>query len=226
MPIRRLLIIVTLASSSSPAFAQEANKPSAFAITPHVGVTSESAFVDGPVVFSDGDVDFILVEPDTALLVGLELSYWFSPKLAGVLGLSYATADARYIENNDLRRDVGFDTLRIQPGVMATVVGGDKFALDVGGGLTLYRHSIDGLVWNDRRVDPSGFGLGLFGAAGIDVPLTSRLSFHSHLLLELSRAAYGGFEDDIAFADGEAGADVDHETRTGLVLAIGLGINL
>jgi hypothetical protein len=133
----------------------EATEPSTFALTPHVGVTSESAFVDGPVVFSDGDVDFILVEPDTALLLGVELSYWFSPKFAGVLGLSYATADARYIENNDLRRDVGFDTLRIQPGVMATVAGGDKFALDVGGGLTLYRHSIDGLVWNDRRVDPT-----------------------------------------------------------------------
>jgi hypothetical protein len=219
------MIIASLATSSSPALA-EAAEPSTFALTPHVGVTSESAFLDGPVVFSDGDVEFILVEPDTALLLGLELSYWFSPKLAGVLGLSYATADARYIEGNDLGRDVGFDTLRIQPGVMATVVGGDKFALDVGGGLTVYRHSIDGLVWNDRRIDSSGLGLGLFGAAGIDVALTSRLSFHSHLLLEVSRAAYGGLEDDIAFADGEAGADVDREARLGLVLAIGLGINL
>jgi hypothetical protein len=220
------MIIVAFAMSSSTAFAQDAGTSSTFALTPHIGVTSESAFVDGPIVFANGDVDFILIEPDAALLLGLELSYWFSPKLAGVLGLSYATADARYIENNDLRRDVGFDTLRIQPGVMATVVGGDKFALDVGGGLTLYRHSIDGLVWNDRRVDPSGFGLGLFGAAGIDVTLTSRLYFHSHLLLEVSRAAYGALEDDIAFADGEAGAEVDHDTRMGLVLAIGLGINL
>jgi hypothetical protein len=225
MTIRGLPIIVTLATSST-ALAQDASKPSAFAIIPHVGIASESAFVDGPVVFSDGEVDFILVEPDTAMLLGLELSYGFSPKVAGVLGLSYAMADARYIEDNNLRRDVGFDTLRIQPGVMVTVVSGGKLDLDLGGGVTLYRHSIDGLVWNDRRVDSSGLGVGLFGAAGIDVPLTSRLSFHSHLLLELSRAAYGGLEDDIAFADGEAGATVDHETRTGLVLAIGLGINL
>lgn len=146
--------------------------------------------------------------------------------LTGVLGLSYAMADARYIEDNDLRGDVGFDTLRIQPGVMASLVSSDKFSLDLGGGLTLYQISIDGLVWNDRRVDPSGFGLGLFGAAGIDVPLSSRLSFHSHLSLELSRPFYGGFEDDIAGADGEAGAEVDHETRTGVVLALGLRIGL
>lgn len=227
MSVPRLsLLVALLAVGSSPAFAQPATRTSKFAITPHLGVVSEGAYADGPIVFSDGDVDYILVEPRTALLIGVEVAYRFTPKLAGVLGLSFASADARYIENNDVRRDVGFDTIRIQPGVMANILSSDKLALDLGGGLTIYQISIDGFVWNDRRVDPGGGGLGLFGAAAIDVPLTPRLSFHSHLMLELSRPFYGGFEDDIAFADGEVGASVDHDTRLGAVLGVGLSINL
>jgi len=222
----RIALTVILLASPSAAIAQQASEPAAFAITPHIGVTSESAFVDGPIVFSDGGVDYVLVEPRTGVLLGLELSYWFSKKLAGVLALSYATADARYIENNDLRRDVGIDTLRIQPGVMVNVLGTDKFGLDVGGGLTIARISLDSLVWNDRVISPSSTAIGLFGAAGIDVTLTPRLSFHSHLMLELSRPSYGDFEDEIARADGETGADVDHNTRAALILAIGLSIGL
>ncbi len=224
---RRLsIVLISVAVSVTPALAQPPSEPSTFSLTPHLGVTSESSYVDGPIVFSDGGVDFILVEPSSGVLAGLELSYRFSSKLAGVLGVSYAMADARYIEDNDLRRDVGFDTLRIQPGVMASIVSSDKVTFDLGGGLTIYQISIDGLVWNDRRVDPSGAALGLFGAAAIDVPLSSRLAFHSHLLLEASRPSFGGFEDDLAFADGEAGAEVEHDTRTGVVLAIGLRIGL
>lgn len=226
MFIRCLVLVTLLAASSGEAISQPASKPSAFVISPHVGVASESSYVEGPVVFSDGDVDFVLVEPDTAALFGVELSYWFSQRLAGVLGLSYAIADARYIEDNEVRPDVGIDTLRIQPGVMANIASSDKFAFDVGGGVTIYRISLDGLVWNDRRFDASGGGLGLYGAAGIDVPLSGRLSFHSHLLLELSRPFYGGLEDDLAFADGEAGAEVDHDTRLGAVLAVGVSIGL
>lgn len=226
MSRRDLLITVTLLAASSGSALAQQTSTSTFTLTPHLGVTSESAYVDGPIVFADGDVDYVLVEPDAGVLIGLELSYGFTPKVDGVLGLSYSIADARYIENNDLRRDVGFNTLRIQPGVMVNIVGSDKVSFDLGGGLSIYQLSIDGLIWNDRRVDPGGFGLGLFGAAGIDVPLTSKLSFHSHLLLELSRPFYGGFEDDIAFADGEVGAEVDHDLRTGAVLAVGLSIGL
>ena len=223
MAMSRNSIIIAVVIASPPALADSGSK---FAIIPHLGVTSEGAYLDGPIVFSDGDVDSILVEPDTGILVGVAFSYQFSPKVAGVLGVSFTSADARYIESNDLRRDIGFDTIRIQPGVMANVARSGKVGVDLGGGLTLYQMSIDGMVWNDRLVDSSGGGLGLFGAAALAVRLTPRLSFHSHLMLELSRPFYGGFEADIAAADGEADADVDHDTRLGVVLGLGLRIDI
>lgn len=201
-------------------------EPSGFSITPHVGVTSEGAFADGPAVFSDGDIDYILVEPGTATLLGLEVGYRFSSKLEGQLALSYAMTEARYIEKDNLRRDVDFDTLRIQPGLMVRVVDASKVAVDVGGGLTIARISMDGMVWNDRPISPSATAIGLFGAAGLDIPITPRLAFHAHLNLELARPFYSGFEDDLARADGESGAEIDHDMRAALLFAIGLRISI
>lgn len=220
MSIRLAILGVCVAAGSLHA------EPSGFSLAPHVGVTSEGAFADGPAIFSDGDIDYILVEPGAATLLGLELGYRFSNQLEGTLALSYAMSEARFIEKDELRRDVDFDTLRIQPGVLYRVVDAAKVAVDVGGGLTIARISIDGMVWSDRPIAPSVTGLGLFGSAGLDIPLTDRLAFHSHLNLEATRPFYGSFEDDLARADGEAGVEIDHDLRLGLVFAIGLRIGI
>ena len=103
------LIDITIGFSicfgSTAALAQNAAEPATLSITPHVGVVSESAFVDGLVRFSDGDTDFISIEPRTGILLGVELGYRFRPKVSGVLALSYTTASVRYIEKDNFRRD-------------------------------------------------------------------------------------------------------------------------
>lgn len=225
MQIKQLVgitVATTLGVGSTAAIAQEAPPPATFSITPHVGVVSESAFVDGLVLFSDGDTDFISVEPSTGLLLGVELGYRFRPKLSGVLALSFTTASARYIEKDNVRRDAGVSTIRLQPGVMFDVVSSGAVNVAVGGGLTIARVSFEDIIWNDRRVDPSSTMIGLFGAGGVDIAFSRRASFHAHLALELNKPSYGDFEDGLARADGEAGAEVDHDLRTAVILAVGV----
>lgn len=223
---RILAVFVTcLAGLGSTALAQEA-APASFVLTPHLGLTTESDVVSGAIRFSDGDIDFISIEPDTGLLLGIELGYRFRPKLMGVLALSYAMADAQYIEDTNFRPDVSIDTIRIQPGVMATILSAGALDLSIGGGLTFARIAIDDLVWNDRLVAATSTAIGLFGAAGIDVPFSRRASFHAHLALELTKPAYDDLEDSLAFADGEAGAEVDHDLRSAVMLVLGVAFGL
>lgn len=219
-------VIIWLALAPSPANAQGDEAAGRFFITPHLGVTSESDFVDGAVRFSDGGVDFISIEPGTGLLLGVELGYTFGPKLDGVLTLSYATADARYIEDGRLRPDASIDTIRIQPGVMYSVFDNDKVDISVGGGLTIARLSLDRMVWNDRAVNAASTAIGVFGAGGLDVALSARASLHVHLALEVTRPSYGELEERLAFADGEAASEVDHDLRQALLLAVGVTIGL
>ena len=213
---------------SGAALAQEAPPPSqsTLSITPHLGLVSESAFVDGLVRFSDGDTDFISIEPRTGLLLGVALNYRFRPKVTGVLALSYAFADARYIEKDNFRRDGGVSTIRLQPGVMVNVVTAGKVDISVGGGLTIARIAIDDFIWDGTRIDSSSTAIGLFGAAGIDIPLSRRMSFHAHLALELSKPSYGEFEDNLARADGEAASEVDHDLRSAILLVAGVTFGL
>lgn len=208
------------------AFAQEAPPPSRLSITPHLGVVSESDFVNGLVRFSDGDTDFISIEPRTGLLFGVALNYRFQPKVTGVLGLSYTVAGARYIEKDNFRRDAGISTIRIQPGVMVNVLSAGRSDVSVGGGLTIARIAIDDIVWNGGRVESSSTAIGLFGAAGIDVPLSGRVSFHAHLALELSKPSYGDLEDGLARADGEFASEVDHDLRSAILLVAGVTFGL
>lgn len=219
-------VITALALAPRPASGQGTEPAGRFFLTPHLGVTSESDFVDGAVRFSDGDVDFISIEPGNGLLLGIEFGYTFGSKLDGILALSYATADARYIENGDLRPDANIDTIRIQPGVMYNVVDNGKVGVAVGGGVTLARLSLDRVVWNDRSVNAASTALGVFGAGGLDVSLSPRASLHVHLALEVTRPSYGDLEDGLAFADGEVASKVDHDLRQALLLALGVTIAL
>jgi hypothetical protein len=215
-----------LAMGASIAFAQGTPESSRFSVTPHLGVVSESDFVSGLVRFSDGDTDYISIEPRTGLLLGAEVSYRFRPKISGVLGLSFTSADARYIEKDSIRREAGVSTIRIQPGVMVDVVQGRTTDVAVGGGLTLAWISIEDLFWDGGRVDPDSTAIGVFGAGAIDVALSRRLSFHAHLAIELSKPSYGDLEDGLARADREVAAEVDHDVRSALLLGVGLTIAL
>lgn len=219
------VVALVLTSDIDRALGQGAT-PSKVTLAPHIGIAAESEVVDGAVVFSDGDVDSILVEPDAGLLLGLELGVRLRPKLTGVLVLAFSTADAAYIEDGNLRPDAEVDTVRFQPGVMVTAVQRGKTSLAFGGGLTLARYSIDRMVWNDNAISPDATSIGLFGAGALDVALSPRVAFHTHLALEINRPSYGDLEVALAAADGEAGADVDHDTRTALVLAVGVAFGL
>lgn len=225
--IKRLVGFTFAIGLASPAaFAQEASQPAKLSLTPHLGVVSESDFVSGVVRFSDGDTDFISIEPGTGLQLGAELNYRFRPKVTGVLGLSYTIASARYIEKDNVRRDVGVSTIRLQPGVMVSVVNAGKAEISVGGGLTIARVAIDDMRWDGFPVDPSSTAIGLFGAAGIEVPLSGRASFHGHLVLELNKPSYGDLESGLARADGEAASEVDHDLRSAIILAAGVTFGL
>lgn len=229
MRIKQLIGItvgVSVCMGSAVALAQEPSRPAAFSITPHLGVVSESAFVDGLVRFSDGDTDFISIEPRTGILLGVELSYRFRPKVSGVLGLSYTTASARYIEKDNFRRDAGVSTIRLQPGVMVDVVHGGTVGVAVGGGLTIARIAFEDISWDGGRVDPGSTSIGLFGAVGIDIAMSRRASFHAHLALELNKPSYGDLEVGLARADGETGSEVDHDLRTAVLLVAGVTFGL
>lgn len=220
------VVALALTWSAHDAAAGGARPAAKVSLTPHLGVVGESRFVDGPVAFSDGGVDFIRIDPDTGILLGLEIGVLFRPKLRGVLALSYASADATYFEDNELRPDLDIDTIRIQPGVMVTVLQAGKTDLAFGGGLTIARYAIDNMIWNDTVISPGSTSIGLFGAGALDVALTPKVAFHTHLALELNRPAYGDLEDALAFADNEAGATVDHDGRTALVFVVGVAIGL
>lgn len=219
-----LLAIVFVVSVPGSVAAEAPSR--SISLTPHIGVVAESDLVSGTVRFSDGGVDFISVEPDAAPLIGVELSVQLQPKLYGVVALSFAVGDARYIEDGELRPDVGIQTFRLQPGVMANIAKVGKTRFGVGGGLTIARISVDDMVWSDRRIEPRLLAIGLFGAGSIDIDLSPRIALHGHLALEIARPTYGNLEDELALADGEVSSNVEHDLRTGFVLAIGVAFAL
>lgn len=215
-----------LALAASSAHAQEAADASRFSITPFLGGVSDSDIVSGPVVFSDGDTDFISLEPGSVLQLGLELDMRLKPKLHGNLMISYASGAARYFEGDNRRRDASVHTTRIQPGVIWELLRSGKLGLGAGGGLTIARVTMDDLVWNDRAVSARGTAIGLYGAGELDVKISQLVSLHLHLVLEATRMSFGDLEDELAFADGEASAEVDHDTRTSLAFALGVRFTL
>jgi hypothetical protein len=210
--------------ASLAAGAEPASSGSGVTLTPHIGVVAESEYVEGPVHFSNGDVDYISIDPDTGLLIGVDLAYRFSGRVSGFLTLAYAAADAGYVEKDRLRPDVGLDTVRIQPGVRFDVASFGSSTLAFGAGLSLDFISVDGLVWHDRAMAPDSASIGLFGLAALDVGLTSRLTLRAQLDLELSHPFLGDLERQLALAEGERDASVDEDARTALILGLGLGI--
>jgi len=223
-----LIALVTCAALVSPrvARAQSERAGRRFGLTPFVGLTLENELVDGPVRFSDGSVDFISIDPEMALLLGVELSYHFHERLSGFLQLSYALGEASYVENDNLRPDVDMATFRIQPGILFDAVSFGSGTLGVGGGLTVAFISVDDLFWSGQRTEMSSTGVGIFGRLALEIGLSDRLRFHAHLDLELSRASVGDIEDELARADDEFSADVDADTRTAVLVGLGIKILL
>ena len=88
------------------------------------------------------------------------------------------------------------------------------------------RVAFDDISWDGGRVDPRSTSIGLFGAVGLDVGISRRASFHAHLALEVNKPSYGDFEVGLARADGETGAEVDHDLRTAVLLVAGVTFGL
>jgi hypothetical protein len=219
------LTIVAGAIASNHAHAQETAAPGKFSLTPHVGIIAESDLVDGRVRFSDGDIDFISVDPGTGVFAGIDVGYRVAERVTGFIGLSYASSDADYVERNNVRPDVEVDTIRIQPGIVVDVAAFGSSALVLGGGVTLAFLSVDRLVWNGNAVEPAAQAVGLFGLAGVNIGITPAIAFHARLGLEISKPFLDDFEDELALADGEAAAELDSEARTAMLLALGLNID-
>ena len=107
--MRAVVATVALVSASAPARADS------LTLSPFLGVVSESDVVNGAVRFSDGGVDFISIEPELGLMIGVELGLQLRPKLVGMLALSYASADATYFEDDTQRPDIGVSTSASSP---------------------------------------------------------------------------------------------------------------
>jgi hypothetical protein len=224
----RTLYITTLLATLSIATTVRAEPaaPRRFTLGVLVGLGAQSEYHDGPVRFSDGDVDFLSVDPGPSLQLGLSAAYLFGERLAGNLTLWYGNSDANYIENDNFRPDLEVSTTAIDLGVTYQIVSTRKVRFAAGGGLTLAFQSVDRMVWDDNLIEPSTSAIGLHGLGVLDVPLTERVAFRALLRLGLSSPQLGDLEDELARAEGEAGADAEGDSRTDVMLAAGVAIGL
>ncbi len=190
------------------------------------GLGAQSEYHDGFVRFSDGDVDFLAVEPGTSLNLGLSGAYPFGARIDGYATLWFGTADARYIEKDNVRPDVGITTTTIDLGASYHVLATSKLRFLAGGGLAIGFQSVDDMTWDGRRIAPSTSVIGLHGLGVLDVSITPRTAFRALLRLGLGIPRLSDFENELARAEGEASADVDSESRTDALLAVGVAISL
>ncbi len=229
---RWIIVVAAVALAgmfSSAAVADEESKPSGgrLTLTPYFGLVSQSEYYEDFVLFLDGDRDFLLIEPESGPTLGIELAYSFKPKLAGYVQLSYASTDARYVEDDNLRPDVDFDMVRFELGVRYTLaaLGAKRAPLFGGGGLSLTSHSVSGMAWSGRPVDASATSIGVHGLLGIDYPVGPRLSLRGALKISFTPLELDELENEIIQAEGEL-AELDGETSRVVELQFGLTILL
>jgi hypothetical protein len=196
-----------------------------FRVTPLVGLGVWGDYYQGPVLFSDGDRDFLEIEPDAGVTVGLQLSYYLTERLAVYVGATYASPDADYVEDRNVRPDIELKTLDVDLGVLFDVarfgsVTPSTFAL--GGGLSVVSHSPEGMVWDGERIEPTTTSLGVHGLGALDLGLTALLALRVQLELGVVALRLDDLEEALAFADNEAAADLDSEAVTYAQASIGL----
>jgi hypothetical protein len=152
------LYITTRATLSTATTYARNHPPRRFTLGVLVGLGAQSEYHDGPVQFSDGDVEFLSVDPGPSLQLGLSAAYLFGERLAGNLTLWYGNSDANYIENDNFRRDLEVSTTAIDLGVTYQIVTTSKVRFAAGGGLTLAFQSVDRMVWEDYQPSTSAIG--------------------------------------------------------------------
>ena len=197
-----------------------------FTLVPSLGILSHGDYHRGLVQFSGGDSEFLLIDPGTNVVLGIQGEYRFSGRLAGFLGLHYSPGDADYFEQDNARPGADFDILSVDLGVLFDVVSGGTIDVAVGGGLVFSSFSVDQLNWDDRPMAHRTSALGLEGLGVVGIPLSGRLSLRAQLRLGFVSPSYGDLEDAIARAEDETAAAVEGRLIPFGELSLGLAIGL
>lgn len=177
-----------------------------FWVTPYLGVGFQNRYYDGVVRFSDGSTKFLTIDPGTDIVFGAQVGYRFRRAWTLYGNVATSSPDAGYVENLNLRPDVGLRTTQVEGGVLYDLrtfpVGGKIAPFSIGGGLSLTVHSLHRFTWDGNFIEPSTTSVGVHGLAALDIPLAPKLSLRGQAKLTLSRLARGDLEDKIAFAEG------------------------
>lgn len=221
------LLLPSSASSQSRPQPRASKPAGAIWVAPYIGVGFQSSYYDDVVQFSDGSSDFLMVDPGTSVLLGLQLGYRFSPKWTLHLNASTSSPNAEYIEDLTPRPDNDLRTTQFEAGLLHDVaalrVGRDNAPLSIGGGLSMTSHSLRRFTWNGNAIRPSTTSVGAHGLAALDIPLAPKLNFHGQAKVSVTPLSLGDLEDKIAAAEGGGvTASLDAGTSTNFQLLFGV----
>lgn len=217
-----LVSLLPVVAASGTARGQAPTRSKRFQIGVLGGVSNQSKYVESAVAFSDGGIDFISIQPETGLSIGLCAGYRFTPRVTGYLALIYANADADYVEDGNFRPQVEVATTTLDAGALFSATAGPKFELGVGGGISLASQDLDGARWNGNPIGSSTSAFGLHLLVAADFPVSANTSIRGQFRLAFLSQNLSDLEQDLAVADGELSSRVDEDTITDLGLAAGV----
>lgn len=216
-------IASAIALAVAPAHAEEPARPS---IALLIGAGTHGHYHDGFVRFSNGDLEFLSVDPGASLNVALAGRYPLGARLDLHGALWFGRANARYIEGDDIRPEVSISTTTVDLGVSYRVVVGPTVHVGVGGGLFFASQAVGDMTWDRAVIEPRTSVIGLHGLATLDVPLADRLMFRAALRLGVGAPGLGDLEGELARAEGETRAEAETHSRTDALLAVGIAVTL
>ncbi len=196
-------------------------------VAPYIGVGFQNAYYDGVVQFSDGNTDFLTVDPGSSVLLGLQVGYRFNPKWTLHLNASTSSPNAEYIEDLTPRPDNDLRTTQVEAGLLydiaAVRVGRDNAPFSIGGGLSLTSHSLKRFTWDGNAIRPSTTSVGAHGLAALEIPLAPKLNFRGQAKVSVTPLSLGDLEDKIAAAQGGGvTASLDAGTSTNFQMTFGV----
>ncbi len=202
-----------------------------FWVTPYLGVGFQGTYYDDVVQFSDGGMDFLKIDPGSALVYGVQLGYRHRSTWTVNLNVATSSPDAQYVEDLELRPDVDLRTTQLEVGLLYDLssfpVGGKIAPFLIGGGLSLTFHSLDRFTWGGNFIEPSNTSIGVHGLAALDIPLVPKVSLRGQAKLAVISLSLSDVEEKIAIAEGGGvTATLDSETTTYFVISVGVTVRL
>jgi hypothetical protein len=220
---------VGLSPSRAVAEGQGVVPLASFSITPYVGVGFQSEYYDHVVRFSNGDTELLAIDPGNSAVFGVDVGYHFDTPWTVYANLATSSPEAEYVENGELRADIGLTTSQFEVGMLYDIssfpVAGRIAPFLIGGGASLTRHSLERFTWNDTFVEPNATSVGVHALAALDIPLAPKLSLLSQIKWTLSALSLGDLEEKIAAAQGGGlTADLESQTSNYFVFSLGLAL--